>query len=93
MNDAQDIMADVLSHRPDQLDHAVRWMTRTGDQDALGLLLPATAEVDGYSAEKAKGNLKLIPAQGRFRCNHEFGAFDRADAQALRAKIDGLMAG
>lgn len=83
--------ADFISHRPDQLDHAVRWMTRTGDQEALGLLLPATAEVDGYSAEKAKGNLKLIPSQSSFRCNLEFGALDRSDAAALRAKIDRLM--
>lgn len=85
--------ADFISHRPDQLDHGVRWMTRIGDQDALGLLLPATAEVDGYTAEKAKGNLKLIPPQGSFHCDLEFGALDRAEAAGLRARIDKLMAG
>lgn len=85
--------ADFISHRPDQLDHAVRWMTHIGDQDALGLLLPATAEVDGYTAEKAKGNLKLIPPLGSYRCNLEFGALDAAEASGLRARIDRLMAG
>lgn len=84
--------ADFVSHRPDQLDHAVRWMTRTGDQDALGLILPATAEADGYSAEKNKGNLRIVPAQGEFRCDVEFGALDRAEAEQLRRKIEEAMA-
>src|SRR4029077_2950091 len=40
--------ADLGSHRPEELNHAIRWMTRSGDQEALGILLPATAEADGY---------------------------------------------
>lgn len=85
--------ADFVSHRPDQLDHAVRWMSRNVDQDALGLLLPATAEVDGYTAEKAKGNLKLIAPQGSFLCSIEFGALGRSEAGLLRGKIDKLRSG
>ena len=49
--------ADFISHRPEELPGGVRWMTRNADQDALGLFLPGTAEADGYTAEKAKGNV------------------------------------
>ena len=52
--------ADFIRHRPDQLDTGVRWICRTPDQDALGIVLPATAEPEGYTAEKAKGNIKSI---------------------------------
>jgi hypothetical protein len=80
--------ADYVSHRPDQLPRAVRWMTRSADQDALGLVLPATAEADGYGAEKKKGNLHIVPAQGEFRCDMEFGALDRNGAERMRRKIE-----
>jgi hypothetical protein len=38
----------------------VRWISRPGDQDALGIVLPATAEPEGYHAEKAKGNIQTL---------------------------------
>lgn len=83
--------ADFVSHRPAELDHAVRWISRHGDQDALGLMLPATAEADGYTAEKAKGNVRVIPPQGTFRCSLEFGALDRTAAATMRRTIDSIM--
>jgi len=79
--------ADFIRHRPDQLDHGIRWICRTPDQDALGLCLPATAEPEGYLAEKAKGNIKIIPAQGEFRCQMEIGTVTAAEAQRLEEKI------
>ena len=67
--------ADYVRHRPEQLDKGVRWICRTPDQDALGLVLPATAEPEGYTAEKAKGNIKVIcrraaalPATWKWAC-------------------------
>jgi len=80
--------ADFLSHRPDQLGHGLRWFCQTPEESALGLMLPATAEADGYAAEKAKGNLRQLPPQGEFRCELEFGALDRAGAGDLRRKIE-----
>ncbi len=49
--------ADYVRHTPAQLPRAVRWIVRTEDQQALGLIEPGTSEVEGYSAEKSKGNL------------------------------------
>ncbi|MBX6321012.1 MAG: DUF4432 family protein [Rhodospirillaceae bacterium] len=85
--------ADFVSHRPDELGCAVRWISRTGDEEALGLMLPATAEADGYTAEKAKGNLRVLPPLGRFTCTVAFGALDADEAAALRQRIETVMDG
>lgn len=83
--------ADFISHRVDQLDHGVRWISRTPDQDALGINLPATAEPDGYTNELAKGNLKSIPGGGVWTCQMEVGALPPKEAQALRQKIEQIV--
>lgn len=75
--------ADYLRHRPDQLDHGVRWICRTPDQDALGLLLPATAEPEGYSAEKKKGNVKTLGPGQVWRCEFVLGALTEAEANQV----------
>jgi hypothetical protein len=83
--------ADFVSYRPAEFDHAVRWISRSDDRDALGLLLPATAEPDGYLAEKAKGNVKSLPAYAEVNFSLEFGALDKQDAAALRDTITELV--
>ena len=84
--------ADYISHKPRELPGGVRWMTRNADQDALGLFLPGTAEADGYTAEKAKGNVKVIAPRESFRCELSFGALTKTEAGALQAKIASVMA-
>ena len=83
--------ADYIRHRPAQLDKGVRWICRTADQDALGLVLPSTAEPEGYHAEKAKGNLKVIPAGGRFSCEMEAGYVASGEVAAITAAIDAIL--
>jgi hypothetical protein len=39
-----DKTATYVSHRPAELPYGVRWISRTDDEDALGMVLPATAE-------------------------------------------------
>jgi len=80
--------ADFISHRPEQLDHGVRWISRTPDQAALGMVLPATAEPEGYSAEKAKGNVKTLSGGAQWRCDMEMGALKADEAQAMAAEIE-----
>jgi len=84
--------ADYIRHRPDQLDIGVRWISRTGDQDALGLILPATAEPEGYLAEKAKGNIKVVPPKGVFQIDMEMGALTPDEAQRMAEEINRLLA-
>jgi hypothetical protein len=83
--------ADYIRHRPAQLDKGVRWICRTPDQDALGLVLPATAEPEGYHAEKAKGNIKVIPAGGSYTCEIEAGWLNPAEASQMAEKIEGVL--
>ena len=80
--------ADFVSHRPSELDHAVRWMTRNGDEDALGLALPATAEADGRTAERAKGNVKSLAPNAEFGCSLAFGALTEPETAAMSAEIE-----
>ncbi len=79
--------ADMISHRPDELPRGVRWITRTLDQDALGLFLPATSEADGYIAEKRKGNVMSIAAAQQFTCSLIFGAVEPGSAAKMKQNI------
>jgi hypothetical protein len=85
--------ADFINHRPAELDHGVRWISRTADQDALGLLLPATAEPEGYTTEKAKGNLKVLPPGGEFHFDLEVGALSPTETKEMKAKIEAILTG
>jgi hypothetical protein len=80
--------SDFVRHRPDQFGHCLRWICRSGDQEALGLLLPSTAEPDGYLAERAKGNLLTIETGGETRFSYECGALDKLETQELAGKIN-----
>lgn len=84
--------ADYVRHKPAQLDKGVRWICRTPDQDAIGIVLPATAEPEGYSAEKAKGNIKTIPAGGSYTCEMEAGILDADAARQMAAHIEQIVA-
>ena len=72
--------ADYIRHRPEQLPVGVRWICRTPDQDALGLNLPATAEPEGYTAEKAKGYVAELAGGAEWRCDYVMGALAADDA-------------
>lgn len=87
MQASPDGTADFISHRPIELPRGVRWITRTADQDAIGIYLPATAEANGYTAEKAKGNVLSIEAGMSFTCALEFGALDTIDTAAMKVMI------
>jgi hypothetical protein len=80
--------ADYVGHRPDQLPRATRWISRTPDQDALALVEPGTAEPEGYLAEKAKGNLKILPPRGWFQCRIIAGSLNPEEAARMEQKID-----
>ncbi len=85
--------ADTIAHRPAQLDHGVRWICRTPDQDALGMVLPATAEPEGYHAELAKGNVRSL-AGGESVCfEMQAGYLAPVEAAQMAEKINALLKG
>lgn len=83
--------ADYVAHRPGELDKGVRWICRTADEDALGLVLPATAEPEGYLAEKAKGNIRVLPPGGEFRCEMMIGTLAPKQAETIEDVIQRIL--
>lgn len=79
--------ADFVRHRPAEFARSLRWICRSGDQEALGLLLPSTAEPGGYLAERAKGNLLIIDAKAEARFVFECGALDASATMVLSKEI------
>ena len=85
--------ASCIRHRPSQLDHGVRWISRTPDQDCLGIVLPATAEPEGYTAEKRKGNVKTLAPGATVRWELEAGLLAPREAQEEERAIQRILAG
>jgi hypothetical protein len=83
--------ADYVAHQPAQLDKGVRWICRTPDQQAIGIVLPATAEPEGYHAEKAKGNIKVIAPQEHFFCQMLAGALSPVETQMVQSLIEHIL--
>ncbi|MBM4457737.1 MAG: DUF4432 family protein [Chloroflexi bacterium] len=83
--------ADYIAHRPDELNHGIRWISRTADQDTLGMCLPATAEPEGYHAEKAKGNVRSLAADAVARFDMRMGYLSADEAQQMQAKIEEIL--
>ena len=84
--------ADYIRHQPAQLDKGVRWICRTPDQDALGMCLPSTAEPEGLSAEKAKGNVKSLGGGETWRCQFECGVLTEGEARKMEKEIGEIVA-
>ena len=81
---------DFVSYRPSELPYAVRWITRGPDQDALGLVLPATAAPDGLAAATASRQLVWVAPGASYRASLRFGAMDAAGANDLDATIKSI---
>ena len=79
--------SNYLRYQPAQASKCVRWISRTGDQDAIGMAFPATAEPEGYTAEKAKGNIVTVPAGQSWIVDMRLGLLSKAETHALVAKI------
>ena len=79
--------ACYVCHPADILTNGVRWISRTRNEDAMGMVLPATGEHLGYENAKAKGQLQVLPADGEISFTIEAGYIDADEAAAVREKI------
>ncbi|MCD7059151.1 DUF4432 family protein [Pelagibacterium xiamenense] len=82
--------ADYVAHRPAQLSRAIRWISRTGDQDALGLVLPSTSGTEGRTVEKAAGRHATVPAHGTWHAGYRTGLLTPGEAAGMAAHIDAI---
>lgn len=85
--------ADYIRHRPEQLPRATRWISRTADQDAIALVEAGTCEPEGYTAEKAKGNVRSLAPGEQFSAEIEIGALSPAEAQQMERQIAAITLG
>lgn len=83
--------AHFVSHRPSQLPYGLRWISRMGEEDAMGMLLPATAEHNGYLDCKAKGYVRYLPAKDSVRFDFEAGLLCPECAQKVADKIEDML--
>ncbi len=80
--------ACYVSHPADILTNGVRWISRTKNEDAMGMVLPATGEHLGYENAKAKGQLQVLEAEGKLSFTIEAGYIDADEAKKVKEKID-----
>ena len=87
----EDGTADYVSYKPSELKRNVRWILLNKNQKVIGLALPATAEPEGYTAEKRKGNVEILGPKESKTFHVITGYLDRNAASEVSAKIDKLM--
>ena len=79
--------AFYVSHPVDALPYAIRWISRTGDEDSMGMVLPATAEHFGYTYAKEHGQLNVLPPKSEISFSLKIGLLDAGEAEAVAEKI------
>ena len=80
--------ACYVSHPTDVLTVGIRWIARTGDEDSMGMVLPATGEHLGYQNAKRSGQVKILPPKGRIRFLIEAGYLEKERADEVKKKIE-----
>lgn len=80
--------ASYVSHPVDILPVGIRWISRTGDEDSMGMVLPATAEHLGYMNAKRNGQIKILEPLGKLSFTIEAGWLEKTDADKVKEKIE-----
>ncbi len=79
--------ACYVNHPADVLPYGIRWISRTGTENSMGMVLPATAEHLGYEYTKANGQLKYLPGKEKLSFTLETGWLDDERAKQVMAKM------
>lgn len=82
--------AFYVSHPTKALPVGVRWIARTGDEDALGMVLPATAEHLGYTKAKQAGTVRILEPRSELKFTIKAGLLEADAAKKVIKKIDGI---
>lgn len=83
--------AYYVSHPADVLPVSTRWISRTKDEDALGMVLPGTAEHLGYKNAAQKGQIKYLDGKKELNFYIEAGFLDEDEAKNREKFINGLI--
>ena len=83
--------ACFVSHPAHILPNGVRWISRTENEDSMGMVLPATAEHIGYENAKNNGQLKVLKANETLEFYIEAGYLEHEEAEKMKEKIEKIM--
>ncbi|VVP90783.1 hypothetical protein PS918_03212 [Pseudomonas fluorescens] len=75
--------AFYTGYRPEQFEHAARWVLHNADQQVAAFVLPATCEPEGYRAESAKGHVRSLAAGDTAAFSVTTGYLSATEQQAL----------
>ncbi|MBE7024913.1 MAG: DUF4432 family protein [Ruminococcaceae bacterium] len=87
----EDGYACYVKHPVEPLDHSLRWIARTCNEDAMGMVLPASSEHKGYSHAKREGQIRTIEAGGTLDFDISFGLLVPVEAEAMCKKIEKVL--
>ncbi len=82
--------ACYVCHRPEELPLGLRWIARTDDEDALGMVLPATAEHKGYLYCKERGYEKYLGSGESHALHITAGILSPDESRKIEDKIEKL---
>lgn len=75
-------------HRPEELPFGIRWISRTEDEDTLGMVLPATSEHLGKLYCQRNGQSKFLSKGETVNYHMVTGLLNDEEAKAMLAKIN-----
>ncbi len=87
----QDGYACYVKHPVEPLNYSLRWISRTENEDCMGMVLPASAEHKGYSHAKREGQIRTLPARGTLEFTISFGLLVPSEAEEMCKKIEGVL--
>ena len=77
-------------HKPEELPFGIRWISRTEDEDTMGMVLPATSEHLGKLYCQRNGQSKFLNKGETVKYHMVTGLMNNAEAEALYKKIKAL---
>lgn len=80
-----------VSHPVDCLPVGVRWISRTKNEDAFGMVLPATSEHLGYNDSKRKGYIKTLGGREKITFRIDAGYLEENEAKVMAEKIKNIL--
>jgi hypothetical protein len=76
--------------RPEELPYGIRWISRTEDEDTMGMVLPATSEHLGRNYCRRNGQSKFLGKGETVKYHMVTGLLCSADADKMLEKIKKL---
>ena len=81
--------AFAIAWDPKTMPHTIRWILANSDQRVAAFAMPATCEPEGYTAEKRKGNVRILPSGAMARFSRSYGYVDKATPVSAARSIEG----